>query len=122
MASLPVGAGTGTGTSSSADLIALAMRPKRIEYYLPFMIGVWLDAICLGLLLVAFGAWMSSVRKTDTPLVRYLVLYLMVASFMMSGFMIGQWFLIYVHGYGDFFQLFDTHCEYSTTHDGQCWR
>ena len=94
MASLPAG----TSTSSSADLIGLALRSKRVEYYLPFMIGVWLDAICLGLLLVAFGAWVSSVRKTDTPLVRYLVLYLMVASFMMSGFMMGQWFLIYVHG------------------------
>ena len=95
----------------SPDALNIILRPKRVEYYLPFMIGVWLDAVCLGLLFVAFGAWLSSVRKTDRPLVRYLVLYLMAASVMMSGFMIGQWFLVYVHGYGDFMQLFDTHRE-----------
>jgi hypothetical protein len=101
-----------TGSAGTSDSVAMLMRPKRIEYYLPFMIGVWLDAICLGLLCVTFGAWLGAVRKTDRPMVRYLVLYLMVASLMLSGFMLAHNWGVYVKGWGDYFQLFDTSREY----------
>ena len=98
-----------SGDSASQELlIASFMRNRRVELYLPFIIGVWLDALCLGLLVVTFGSWLTTVRQTDRPLVRYLVFYLMGLSTLMSGFMMAHWFVVYILAWGQFTKLFDT--------------
>ena len=96
---------------NTVDPLFLLLRGKRVEYCLPFILGIWLDSLALGLLYVAFGSWMKAVRATDRRVVRYLVIYLMAISTISSGFMVAQWVRVYLLGFGDFIALTNTTSE-----------
>lgn len=93
------------------------LNSQRIPFYLPFLVGSFLDALFLGLLLVVFAHWLPNVRPTDRKWVQALVWYEMAVSITVSAIVMNHTFLILVPSFGDFQAILTPHGTSTIRHD-----
>lgn len=92
-------------TGVKERLAAAILRPRRVEAYLPFMVGAWLDAAMLGLITIVFIRWLTAVRQTDRMWVQWLVPFQMATAVGFSGVCIAHWCHVFLRGYGQYLEL-----------------
>jgi hypothetical protein len=72
------------------------------DFLYPLIIGLWLDSVCLGLVLVLISHYAFTAYKRDNVWVRGLVLYLMAVACVATALMVLQVFVYVVKGFGSY--------------------
>lgn len=90
------------------------VRSRQISLYLPFLVGMWLDAVFLGLILIAFCRWVIYVRPSDSRWTQALVWWLMLPTAVTSAFLVAHNYFLFVTGFADYLRIFNVTCEWST--------
>ena len=90
------------------------VRSRQISLYLPFLVGMWLDAVFLGLILIAFCRWVIYVRPSDSKWTQALVWWLMLPTVVTSAFLVAHNYFLFVTGFADYLRIFNVTCEWST--------
>jgi hypothetical protein len=89
------------------------VQHRQISLYLPFLVGMWLDAVFLGLIMILFCRWVVFVRPTDSKWTQALVWWLMVPTAVTSSFLVAQNYFLFVGGFGEYLRIFDVTCEWT---------
>ena len=103
-------AGPSTDPSMVAQLEDM-VKHRQTDLYLPFLVGTWLDSLCLGLILVLFFRWVTHVRPTDSKWTQALVWWLMIPTCVTSSFLLAHNFFLFVGGFSDYLRIFNQHRE-----------
>ena len=81
---------------------AILLQAIQTDFLYPLTIGLWLDATCLGLLLVLLSYYLFTAYKKDKVWVRGLVGYLLAVALVATALMVLQVFVYVVKGFGTF--------------------
>lgn len=81
---------------------AILLQAIQTDFLYPLTIGLWLDATCLGLLLVLLSHYLFTAYKKDNVWVRGLVGYLLAVALVATALMVLQVFVYVVKGFGTF--------------------
>ena len=88
-------------------LLSSALQARRFDLYGPFLIGAWLDALFLGLVVVLWLHWFVNVRKSDTKWTRRLVYYIMLPNLFSSTCLVVHVMRLMAVNFADYFGFFD---------------
>lgn len=102
--------------TSEADTQAAflqALKDRKWEHRTPMMMGLWTDALCLGLLFVVFALWTSGTgtRARDGTWTRALVLYSTTTAVVGTVLINLQMIKYAVEGFGDWAAVAENKCE-----------
>ena len=78
------------------------LNKQRVPWYLPFICGLFIDALFFGLICVLVAKWAWSVRQTDRFWIKIMVQYQFVISCVLSGIVMSHAYRIFIAGFGDF--------------------
>lgn len=59
--------------SQMESLLRAVIEPDKMYWMIPFLMGVWLDAMLFGILLVLLVRWQMNASKTDEWWVKVIV-------------------------------------------------
>ena len=59
--------------SQMESLLHAIIEPDKMYWMIPFLMGVWLDAVLFGILLVSLVRWQMNASKTDEWWVKVIV-------------------------------------------------
>ena len=91
------------------------IQERQYEMYLPFLIGVWLGSLALGLIAVLFWEWVVHVRPTDDKWTRILVWLLMLPTLLTSAISLAHCHYLFTSGFGDYGKILSTTFPRTTT-------
>lgn len=100
-----------SGQAAKATAMMAAMVAQKVDLFLPFMIGSWLDALCLGVLLILWARWLAYVRPTDSFWTRVLVYYLMMPTLISTTTLLAKNYDLFATNFGDYLRLVDMTCK-----------
>lgn len=83
----------------------------RHDFLYPLSIGLWLDSMCLGVLLLLVSHWTWTAARNDNKRIRGLVGYLILVAVIATALMLVQVFKYLVVGFGRYGALTDITCK-----------
>ena len=99
--------------ATSADAsIANLMRDQRTDLYTPLLVGMWLDAVSMGTIVILAVQWFTTARRTDNAWTRALVMFQLAICSLATTLMVLQVNYYFVYGFGDYLSSLRVTCTY----------
>ena len=95
---------------AAARLMASTLASRRFDMYAPFLVGIWLDTLFVGAILVLYARWVAHARRTDTWWTCALVHFTLAMTIFCSSCDTAHLVAILAAGFGDYLAFFDVLC------------
>ena len=92
-------------------ILASALSSRRFELYAPNLIGIWLDSLFLGLILILYAFWVLRVQATDARWTKVLVHITLATTAFSSVYFLAHLLHILGAHFGEYLAFFDVLCE-----------